>query len=240
MFLFVDESIHDRGNFIVTAAVCASPDQILQATEALSECGFIPGLNEFKSSMKMDGNEKAQELRERFRWIIGRCKIAIGICAIAERPHLGQIIADLCKAIAENHGTQQAKVYLDEGIGTNGVILPTGFDLEADCDSKDIIGIQLADCCAHFLSTIILDELGIAKKWVPASRVYPGSDHDLELAWELWASIRYALAGSGYAGGTDSFGDPEPVLRPFGLVFYQHIRDTAIHCRGHVAQCLSS
>lgn len=88
MDIYIDESIHDRANFIVLAAVWAQPDEIRIATEALSKCGFVPGRDEFKSSMKMNGNSHAQDLREHFREIIGRCKIAIGICAVNERHQL--------------------------------------------------------------------------------------------------------------------------------------------------------
>ncbi|MGO7924497.1 hypothetical protein ACC755_35935 [Rhizobium ruizarguesonis] len=88
MDIYIDESIHERANFIVLAAVCAGPDDIRLAREALLQCGFVPGRDEFKSSMKMSGNKQAQNLRERFREIIGRCKIAIGVCTVNERHQL--------------------------------------------------------------------------------------------------------------------------------------------------------
>jgi len=219
MDIYIDESIHERANFIVLAAVSAPPDEIRIATAALSECGFVPGRDEFKSSMKMNGNSDAQALREHFREIIGRCKIAIGICAVNERHLLMSLAASIGKAIASQNPTENGIIHLDQGIKSQSINLPIGYRLKADCDSKTIIGIQLADCCAHFIATILLDELGVARKMIPARRVYPGNDGDLALAWELWASIRYALAGSEPTGALDDDGFHEPLLKPFGLVF---------------------
>lgn len=219
MDIYIDESIHDRANFIVLAAIWVPPDEIRIATEALSECGFVPGRDEFKSSMKMNGNSHAQALREHFRKIIGRCKIAIGICAVNERHQLMSLAASIGNAVASQNPNENGIIHLDQGIKPQSISLPTGYLLNADCDSKTVIGIQLADCCAHFIATILLDELGVARKMVPARRVYPGNDGDLELAWELWASIRYALAGSDPMGALDDDGFHEPLLKPFGLVF---------------------
>ncbi len=218
MDIYIDESIHDRANFIVLAAVCAPPDEIRMATEALRQCGFAPGRDEFKSSMKMNGNKPAQDLRERFREIIGRCKIAIGVCAVIERHQLMSLAASICEAIASRNVIESGALYLDEGIKPQSISMPAGFQLRPGCDSKSVIGIQLADCCAHFIATILLDELGVVKKMVPARRVYPENEGDLELAWELWASIRYALAGRETIGAVQDDGIHEPLLTPFGLV----------------------
>lgn len=229
MDIYIDESIHDRGNFIVLAAVCAPPDEIRIATEALRQCGFAPGHDEFKSSMKMNGNKPAHDLRERFREVIGRCKIAIGICAVRERHQLMSLAASICEAIASQNAIEAGTIYLDQGIKPQSISIPAGLQLWPGCDSKSVIGIQLADCCAHFIATILLDELGVVRKMVPARRVYPGNEGDLELAWELWASIRNALAGREPIGAVDDDGIHEPLLKPFGLVFSDG-------CDAHVAE----
>lgn len=218
MDIYFDESIHDRANFIVLAAVCATPDLIEEAEEALRNCGFEPGVDEFKSSMKMLGNAQAQQLRELFRAIIGRSKIAVGVCSRSERPHLMAIMAKIIAVIAAKRPGQDATVHLDEGIKSQLVALPAGYLLRSNCDSRRVIGIQLADCCAHFISTMLLGEMGLFDKMVPANRVYPGNEGELELAWELWASIRYALAGSKPVGLIEEDGYYEPLLEPFGLV----------------------
>ncbi|MEH6691121.1 MULTISPECIES: DUF3800 domain-containing protein [Pseudorhizobium] len=237
MDIYIDESIHERGGFIVLTALHASPDQIREATDALSQCGFSPGLDEFKSSLKMQGNAQAQELRERFRSIIGGCKIAIGVCSLNERSELMQLAGRLGGAFASRYPGVMATAFLDQGMKHQSTIPPLGYSIVADCDSKQVIGIQLADCCAHFISTILLDELGLARKMVPKSRIYPGDDGELELAWELWASIRYALASSEPVRRNDD-GFPEPFMKPFGLIFSDgcddKVKEAAQHRLGSV------
>lgn len=237
MDIYVDESIHDRGNFIVLVALHATSDQIVEATDAMRHCGFSPGSDEFKSSLRMRGNDRAQELRERFRSIIGGCKIAIGICALDERHKLMALAGRLGTAFASRYPTLEGTIYLDQGIKDQPTDLPSGYSIQANCDSKQLVGIQLADCSAHFIATILLDELGLARKMVPKNRAYPGDDGELELAWELWASIRYALAGSEPVR-LDNDGFPEPLMKPFGLVLSDGcddlVKEAAKHRLGSV------
>lgn len=65
---------------------------------------------------------------------------------------------------------------------------------------------------------MLLEELGIISKTVPASSVYDGQEGEIELAWTLWASIRHALSGRTPVGQVDQHGLPEPLLNLFGLV----------------------
>lgn len=59
MHIFVDESILDRGHFIVMAAVCSEGDVQGQVVQSLLACGFDPTCDEFKSSMAMRDNPAA-------------------------------------------------------------------------------------------------------------------------------------------------------------------------------------
>jgi len=128
------------------------------------------------------------------------------------------LAARISEVVSSHDRAQMVTAYLDEGMKRQPVTLPNGCVLTADCDSKEVIGIQLADCCAHFVATILLGELGLFTKMVPRRRVYPDEQGDLELAWELWASIRYALAGSEPISPMEDDGYYEPLLKPFGLV----------------------
>lgn len=219
MDIYIDESIHERANFIVLAAVCAKPDDIQAATAALRECGFTPGHDEFKSSIRMNGNPQAQDLRDRFQQIIGRCKIAIGVCAATERDQLMSLAARVGEAMASHDTGKSGTIHLDQGMKRQPINLPSGYLLETDCDSKAVIGIQLADCCAHFIATMLLGELGLFDKMVPANRVYSGDEGEFALAWGLWASLRYALASSQPLDPVDEDSHYEPTRKPFGLVF---------------------
>lgn len=218
MDIYFDESIHDRANFIVLAAVVADSEQIAKAEEALRDCGFLPGVDEFKSSMKMKGNPRAQALRENFQYIVGECKVAVGIIPVSERDELMQLAIKLTEVIGENSNSEEFNIFIDEGIKFRSVPTHLNVRIARNCDSKHVLGIQLADCCAHFLSSMLLGELGLFTKMVPSSRIYPGEEGELELAWELWASMRYALAGANPVGGLDPDGYSEPLMGAYGLV----------------------
>jgi hypothetical protein len=203
MSIYLDESIHTQANFIVLAAVMASDEQIQQAEKALSACGFIPGQDEFKSTMKMAGNASAQQLRERFQEIIGQCKIAIGVCAVHERDQLMPLAGRIIEAITHHGSYAEQTVYLDQGMKSYSVKLPDGFTLETGCDSKSVVGIQLADCCAHFVSSIILGEMDLFKK---------NGASQSRLPWQSWRTgARMGALGfnpicTGWAGASRHIG----------------------------------
>lgn len=216
--VFVDEGIHDRGDFIVVAAVCCEADVQEQVVEGLLDCGFDPTRDEFKSSMTMRGNPAAQKLRRRLQVILRHCKIGLAVCPISERAILATHIATLLCNVDVTPETPIAAIYLDEGMKRTNAKMPRSATVSYGCDSKLVAGIQLADCAAHLISTMLLDELGIISKTVPASSVYDGQEGEIELAWTLWASIRHALSGRKPVGEIDEYGLREPLMRPFGLV----------------------
>ncbi|MFS2151428.1 DUF3800 domain-containing protein [Rhizobium sp. Rhizsp42] len=217
MDIYFDESIHNRGNFIVLAAVSATREHIQLASEALKECGFTPGEDEFKSSMTMAGNEKAQWLREAYRGIISRCKVGIAICAINERESLMILAGKLAQKMTSNSIDEGGTIYLDGGMKRHPVELPAGFDLATGCDSRSVIGIQLADCCAHAVATIILDEMGIVKRTMAANDAYQDDrEGEIALGWFLWASMRYALTSGMPVNPDDPFFE-DANRQPFGL-----------------------
>lgn len=217
MDIFIDESIHDRGNFIVIAAVFSADNLQELVGDALLECGFDPARDEFKSSMKMAGNPAAQRLRDRLQHILGRCKIAVSICPVSERAliveHAGKLISGLDSKALELPAT----VYFDDGMKRAPLELPEGVNAIHGCDSKRVAGTQVADCAAYLVSMMLLAELGIVIKTVPASTVYPHDQGEIELAWTLWASVRYALSSGNPIGGYDEDGWCEPLMNPFGL-----------------------
>ncbi|MBB4576013.1 DUF3800 domain-containing protein [Rhizobium lentis] len=218
MHVFVDESIHDRGHFIVVAAVCSEGDVQEQVVQSLLACGFDPSRDEFKSSMAMRDNPAAQELRQRLQLILRHCKIALAVCPIAERAILAAHLATLLSSVDLPQETHIAAIYLDEGMKRTNAEMPPGAVVTYGCDSRLVAGIQLADCAAHLVATMLLDELGVISKTVPASTVYDGQEGEIELAWTLWASIRHALSGRTPVGQVDEYGLPEPLMNPFGLV----------------------
>lgn len=74
-----------------------------------------------------------------------------------------------------------------------------------DQNSKLVAGIQLGDLAAHTLGIMLLEQLGHISKKVRAGES-SGYDPDLEieLGFELWASIRYSFfMGPNGHGTTD-------------------------------------
>ena len=216
--VFVDESIHVRGDFIVVAAVFAEDGVAEGVIAALTDCGFDPASDEFKSSMTMKDAPAAQRLRSHLQIILGTCKIAVTVCPASERKEIATYIANLLSAVDLPPSQRIARVFVDEGIRQTNAAMPDGATVRFGCDSRTVSGIQLADCAAHLISTTLLGELGLTTKMVAASTVYDGQEGEIELAWTLWATVRYALSGSTPCGEVDEDGIFEPLMKPFGLL----------------------
>ena len=216
-YIYVDESIHDRASFIVVAAVCADEDLGAEMACALTEAGFTPGVDEFKSSMRMAGNAAAQQLRSHLRYLLmRRCKVAVAICSVDERQRLVEFTYDLVDQLMADDLVQSGTLFLDEGIKKPGRAAPYGWRVEANCDSRQVPGIQMADCAAHTVATMVLAELGLVTKMVATDGLYP--EPEVEMAWSLWTSLRYALSSGTPVGGFDDEGLCEPMMKPFGLL----------------------
>jgi hypothetical protein len=62
-------------------------------------------------------------------------------------------------------------------------------DYYFDQDSRKVAGIQMADLCAHSLSIMLLEQLGLINKNVRARGYDPNIE--INIGFELWASLRY-------------------------------------------------
>jgi hypothetical protein len=167
--------------------------------------------------MKMAGNPAAQRLRDCLQHILGLCKIAVAICPVSERAAVVEHAGTLLSGLDSTALDLPATVYFDGGMKRALLELPEGVTAVHGCDSKRVAGIQVADCAAYLVSMILLAELGIVIKTVPASTVYPEDEGEIELAWTLWASVRYALSSGNPIESNDEDGWCEPLMHPFGL-----------------------
>lgn len=221
--VFVDESIHDRADFIVVAIVYTDDRIQVAVEEMLAASGYRPGVDEFKSSMAMAGNERAQALRDRMRHLLlSRCKLAVVVCSRGERARLGEFAIKLMREVAARDGDRPLTLHLDEGISTRTSDTQASWRVVAECDSRIVGGIQIADCAAFVVSMLLLAELGLNTKTIPPGD-YP-SDEPIELAWSLWTSLRYSLAGSEPVGAIDEQGY-SPDMLPFGLLISDSCSD---------------
>src|SRR5207302_7350854 len=121
-------------------------------------------------------------------------------------------LATICQANSLNQ--QREPVYFDEGIFSSTraarqlseqTSAARYCDVLAEQDSRYIKGLQLADLVAHTCATMLLDALGLLPKLVKAG---PNSgydaDLDIELAFELWAGVRYQFFNGGIPSGIQS------------------------------------
>lgn len=216
---YIDESIHDRGDFIVIGLLLCDDNIQSDVETALRDYGFVPGRDEFKSSMRMAGNEAAQMLRSRFRFLLmTKCSLAVAVLPISERGKIVEAACGLVRSITERDSNNASGVvYFDEGMKLALADLPDGWRAEFNCDSRSVGGIQLADSAAHTVSTMLLTEMGIAVKMVPTGEDYLTETGEVELAWELWTSLRYALSSGVPEAGFDEDGWCDPTMKPFGL-----------------------
>ena len=202
-FFYFDESIHERGGFIVGAFVYDGRDLTTVVFEALSEAGLQPEIDEFKSSAKMISQPEQAKAREHLCGLLNAVSTGIVVVPAARRESLGdEAIAGLAKILQKNQlDIVPHKLFVDQGIAVSDAVRETFGDgpgklceLHLNQDSKLIGGIQLADLAAHSMSVMLLEQLGLVKKMVKAGD-NSGYDPelDIELGFELWASLRYSF-----------------------------------------------
>jgi hypothetical protein len=213
-FFYFDESIHEKGGFIIGAFVYHEGDITPSVFGALAEAGLRPGIDEFKSGSRMVARVEQGKARDRLRGLLNSVRIGVVVIPATEREKLGdEAIAGLGKILEANKlFTLSHQVFLDHGIVVKGATLeifrngPGGLcEVHMNQDSRVIGGIQLADLAAHSMSVMLLEQMGLVKKMIKAGE-NSGYDPELgiELGFELWVSLRYSF-----------FKAPEPKPGPF-------------------------
>lgn len=200
-YFYFDESIHERAEFILGAFVYSGVDLTPMVFEKLRQVGLQPGVDEFKSSSIMSTNMQQRKLRNLLKSLLWDVKIGLVVIPCSERQRLGSdALRGLNKIIEVNRlADRKHHAYFDEGINfqnLGGVRRELNLDrccvIHPQENSCSIGGIQLADLVAHTLSTMLLETLGLISKKVKAG---PNSgydpDMDIELGFELWATLRY-------------------------------------------------
>ena len=121
-FFFFDESIHDRGLFILGAFVYSSKDIGEHVRIAFHSAGLISGQDEFKSSARMDNDSIQRRLRRDLRSILHMTKIGLVVLPSSRRSELGlEALRGLKKIVEANAlGDAEHTAYFDEGISFSG------------------------------------------------------------------------------------------------------------------------
>lgn len=209
MNFYFDDSVHDRGGFIVGAYVYG-PDADAEVASALASVGLRPETDEFKSSARMTGNPQRAALRLKLAEILIGYRIAILVTARDHRQRLGEDavrgLAQIIRANGLERDTPMAAMF-DEGLfrtADRGTLLASEMGIDRHCDirleqdSREVRGIQLADLVAHSAGTMLLETIGAVDKQVKAGpdSGYP-EDLDVSLGFELWAGLRYQFFVAG-------------------------------------------
>ncbi len=202
-FFYFDESIQERGGFVIGAFVYTRTDRTPIVFAELAEAGLKPGIDEFKSGAQMAVNPKHMKVREALRALLYGAQVGAVIVPIADRKQLGnEALVGLEKILNANSLTGVPhKVFIDEGIVVDTSSRTTFVkgagnlcEVHTDQDSRIVGGIQLADLAAHSMGVMLLEHQGLLKKLVKAGEK-SGYDPDLEMeiGFELWASLRYSF-----------------------------------------------
>ena len=202
-YLYFDESIRDSGEFIVGALVIAQENLSSTIHDHWREMGFDdPCAFEYKSSAPKFNDPQSRQQRSVLRELLHLSNLALTICPCIERKQLGihctSLVTQLQTTGLLTPGNHE--LYLDQNIFMPkehiATLISSGVSVHLNQDSRITAGLQVADHAAHALGGMLLEEMQILRKVVLAGE---GSGYDpdleIELGFELWASLRYALLG---------------------------------------------
>lgn len=162
--IFIDESIHDKHNFILSAFVFFDDCPSELVDKAFETLGLCPANEEYKSSKRKKNEPIYQDLRSRLFDILQGSKIAVSILPATNRCLLGKFQLQTLERIISANDLQRDfySVYIDQGIKFNDDDImifkkntKNHISLMFNQDSKYIKGIQLADLASHSTSAML-------------------------------------------------------------------------------------
>lgn len=190
--IFVDESIQDSLGYICVGFVYCkkSPDEDIN--NAIAQAGLAPGIDEYKSGYRMENSRSRHQLRDSiYQIVLELCTLGLYIAPVSERPTLrGSVVNIVEKIIRHNELVLPQDVFLDEGI--LGSVKPCdGIQVNFDCDSKHVPGIQLADFVAYHCSYLLKCALsGSSKKILIEETPHPLTGEEVDLDWMVRTDFR--------------------------------------------------
>ncbi len=192
--IYIDESIqHDLGYICVGFAYCeTSPDEAIRS--AIIDAGLVPGRDEYRSGARMVNADARRGLRESIAQIVLQdCKLGLYIAPVRERPYLLDAVVETADQIVRrNHLPVPQTVYVDGGIhGQTKHIDGSTLNLILECDSKNVLGVQLADYVAYHCSYLMKCAVkGTSKKVLVEMPHHPKTDEEVELDWLMRTELR--------------------------------------------------
>ncbi len=203
---YIDESIHDSVGVVVTAFIFTDESFCDAVNWSLQKAGLVPPQDEFKSSARMDTNEKMREARENLLELANsKSKIAVFFGPFCRR-HLGRQTFQALQSVLTRNAIEpkSLSVHFDEEIYPSqeeADRLHTLFHSLKGCnifareDSRICVGIQVADAVAHSFGQIIKEELTDTKKMIDIGGPDTGYSEGTKasLGWSLLVHLRNAL-----------------------------------------------
>ena len=200
-FLYLDESIRERAGFVVLAAVCSDHELSKEVRDLWIDLGEDPTSFEYKSSSPKDGNPRSVTHRDALIGLLFNARVGLAICPANDRSSLGKHGVALCSQLVRHAfpDSGESVAYFDQNIRISEadkirLMQEQRLRIHSQQDSLAVPAIQLADVAAHMLGSMLLEELGLLNK---SSCAGEGSGYDpktqIELGFELWASLRYSL-----------------------------------------------
>jgi hypothetical protein len=193
--VYIDESIHDRHGFIVTALVYARKPVEAAVADALQATGLTLGTDEFKCRSPMAADRQRQELRDRLSQVLyERTKIAWLISNCDARDELGEQVLATLETLRTVHDLRETPLvtFFDQGIKVRNPDRGA-YECRPEQDSRSVLGLQLADLAAGIGGKVLAEHLADAPKNV---LVGEGSGYAegtaVSLEWELRMRVRYA------------------------------------------------
>ncbi|MDN3585660.1 DUF3800 domain-containing protein [Pedobacter aquatilis] len=207
--IYVDDSVHDQGDFIICACVYASMDIEAEILRLIQVLNLDAETFEFKSSANYSKEPERAEFRSRLKELMqDHGHYGLVILPRANRVEAGLECLRAIQQFIEFSPIirQPVSIYLDQGLFSSKdqaekhfkALGLSGATLHAEQDSKTVRGIQLADLVAHMASIQLKSAMGLIKKMVKAGE-NSGYEPDmkLELEFEMWATLRYCLMNEG-------------------------------------------
>ena len=229
-YMFFDETIRENGKFIIGALVISRRDLSPIVEKEWLRLGLDPKSDEYKSSDPKEKNPKGKKQRHVVAGLLMDSELALTVMPTSDRAQLGAHCTELILQLRDTGflNDEGYELYLDQNIklldSDSARLQEIQVSAFPDSDSKAVAGIQVADHAAHALGGMLLEEMGILVKKVRAgegSGYHP--DDLLELGFELWASLRYALIGRNeYIEGLSAHPEDEanPYFRVDGVGLY--------------------
>lgn len=174
-FFYFDESMHPKAKFVLGAFAYAERDLDEVVAKALREGGLTPRLDEFKSGARMDGSPQQESTRKHLRSVVhDHCRIGIVVAPHSPRQQLGsEALRGLTKILSTNRfQSTRHQVFFDQGIFPASRAITKSAETLGDSgltyffeqDSRQVLGLQVADLVAHTCAVMLLAELGLKKK----------------------------------------------------------------------------